>query len=152
MDDDVYFAYLRNTTNQVRFAKRTYGVGWQASDELVQDSVTTYSHPVMTWDTNNDDLYVFWTSAPTTNHIYYKKRTSAGTFDSNPTDWVNDSTDTLTRNDKLIAYYQDYDGYIGVQWSAKSSSWLIKFEYITLGGGGGDPAYEASKYIRLGFP
>jgi len=152
IDDDVHFTYLRVTTNQVRYNQRVYGVGWYASDELIQNSVTTYSSPVISKNTDTDDIYIFWTSAPTTNHIYYKKITSAGIIDTDPTDWVNDSTDTLTRNDKLIAYYQDYDGYIGVQWSAKSSSWLIKFEYITLGGGGGDPAYEASKYIRLGFP
>jgi hypothetical protein len=134
--DDVYFAYLRATTNQVRFNKRTYGgsPAWAATDTLVQDSVTSASAPVITMKMDTGDIYVFWAGAPAVNHIYYRKRTSAGTWDSTPTDWINESTEGLTRNDKITGYFKDYGSKIGLVYQTGTSSpWNIKFAALDFG-------------------
>ncbi|KPJ71708.1 hypothetical protein AMJ50_01065 [Parcubacteria bacterium DG_74_3] len=129
MGDDVYFAYLRASTPQVRFNKRVYGTGWQTSDELVQDSVTNRSAPVITMDTSTGDSYVFWAGSPAANHIYYKRRMSWGAWDSNPVDWVDESTDGLTRNDSITGYFKKYGSRIGLVYLTGSSSpYDIKFK------------------------
>lgn len=127
--DDVHFAYLRYATDQVRYNKRVYGTGWQG-DELVQDSVTSRSAPTISLHTATGNLYVFWAGSPTAHHIYFKKCVG-GTWDSDPTDWIDESTDELYLDDVLTSYYQEYDFKIGLIYTTKTATpWNIKHDYV----------------------
>jgi hypothetical protein len=129
--DDVHFTYNRQTTYQIRYNKRTYGVGWGANDVLVQDSMEISSAPALSIDTASGDLYCFWTKMDT-DHVYYKKCVS-GTWDTNPTDWINESTDDIYFGFFLNSYSQDYGGYIGLLYLTKlASPYNIRFAYLTL--------------------
>jgi len=132
--DDVYLVYL-GANQDVRYNKRTYGTGWPSSDTQIQSSVTTSSFPAISINTANNDLYCFWAGYPTANHIYYKKY-SGGSWDTNPTDWINEGTDTLPNNQGLTCFYQSYGNIIGLAYRTKAASpYNIKFAYLTLNSG-----------------
>jgi hypothetical protein len=127
--DDVHYTYLRTSTNEIRYRKRTYGSGW-GTEEVVQSSVTSTSAPVLSVEGNN--LYLFWAGSPTTNHIYYK-RNVAGTWDTSPTDWITETN--LTNNNRLTGFYKQYDGYLGLVYVKNDTPNLydVKFAYLKSG-------------------
>lgn len=129
--DHVHVVYLHDTLSTgIKYRKRTYGTGW-GSEATVQASAASYMHPVLTRDTVTGDLYCFWIGAPTANHIYYKKCVS-GTWDTDPTDWITEA-DTITGNDRMTSFYNDYGTYKGVIYSTKTGSpYDIKFAYFTV--------------------
>ena len=129
--DDVYAVWLRGT--QVIYCnKRTYGVGW-GSMETVQAAVSTTSAPVLSANTVTGEIFCFWALSPTANHIYYKKRTSGGTWDTDPTDWIDESTDGLTGYDRLTCFYQAYSGHIGLMYMTLAGSpYNVRFAFLTL--------------------
>jgi hypothetical protein len=121
--DDVHFVFLKKTSYDIVYRKRTYGTGpgsW-GTEATVRSATTSTSAPVLSIDTATGNLYCFWAGSPTANHIYYKKNVS-GTWDTDPTDWINESTDTLTDNDRLTAYYKDYGSTMGLVYMAKGLS------------------------------
>jgi type II secretory pathway pseudopilin PulG len=119
--DDIYFAYLRESTSQIRFNKRDYNTGWQI-DELIQDNVETDTFPVISINAGSNETYVFWAGVPTANHIYYKKRAPSGVWDYNPTDWIDEAGDGLPLNYTLTGYLRDYGLEIGLAYLAGLSS------------------------------
>jgi hypothetical protein len=128
-NDDVHLVYIRASAYQIRYNKRTYGVGWAASDVLVQDSMAITQTPSLSIDTLTGDLYCFWLDT-VTDHVYYKKCVS-GDWDVDPTDWIDESADGITSN-LLESFYQFYNGYAGLLYITKSSSpYDIKFAYLT---------------------
>jgi len=133
--DHVHFTYTRATTEQIRYNKRTYGVGWGATDVLVAASVDeTYMAPALSINTANNNLYCFWMQIGT-DHVYYKKCVS-GTWDTNPTDWQDESTDYISYGYLFTSWYQDYGGYIGLLYVTKASApYNIKFAYLTMAAG-----------------
>lgn len=129
--DNVHFTYNRQTTYQIRYNKRTYGVGWGANDVLVNDTMESYSAPALTIDTTTGDLYCFWTRIDT-DHVYYKKCTS-GTWDASPTDWIDESTDDIQYGYMLNSYYQTYGGYTGLLYvTGLVSLYNVRFDYLTM--------------------
>lgn len=130
--DDVHFVYNRRTTYQIRYNMRTYGVGWGANDVLVQDSMSNYISPALSINTATGDLCCFWTTLPTAKHVFYKNCTG-GTWDVNPTDWIDESTDGIDYAFRLSSWYRDYDGKIGLLYVTKTSSpYHIKFAYLVM--------------------
>jgi len=130
--DDVHLVFTKSVSPYpILHVVRTYGVGW-GSEVTVQSSVTTSSFPVLSINLGNSDLYCFWAGSPTANHIYYKKRT-ASDWDASPTDWIDESTDVLTGNDRLTTFYRDYGSYIGLIYMTKTASpYNVKFAFLTL--------------------
>jgi len=134
--DDVHFTYNKDRKNQIRHNERVWGVGWNVNDVLVQDNVEEFCGPALSIDTVNDELYCFWTDIGT-DHVYYKKY-SSGSWDVDPTDWIDESTDAIRRDDLISSYYQDYGGDIGLLYSTKEGSpYNVKFDYLTLVAGAG---------------
>ena len=128
--DDIHFVYLSSST--VKYIKRIYGTGWQ-SEVTVQSSVTTTSAPVLSINTATADLCCFWGGSPTADHIYYKKCVG-GTWDTDPTDWIDESTDHLTANDRLTSFYKDYGGKIGLVYMTKTSAdYNTRYQTMTMG-------------------
>lgn len=101
--DDVHFVFLETSPYNIRYVKRTYGVGW-GTPQTVQPSTTTTSAPALS--ISNSTLYCFWAGSPTAQHIYYKKCVG-GTWDSAPTAWIEGQpTQSLeTGNDLDEAFY-----------------------------------------------
>jgi hypothetical protein len=129
VDNNVHVAFLKKTSLDIIYINRTYGIGW-GNESTIQASAATGSSPVISYDISNNDLYIFWSGSPTTNHIYYKK-CILGIWDTNPVDWIDESIDTLTRNDDISCSYKSDAGIIGVLYQTKSSSpYNIKYAHI----------------------
>jgi len=129
--DHVHLVFLKETDFHILHVKRTYGVGW-GSETTIQESTTTSVTPVLSIDTATGDLYCFWAGSPTADHVYYKKRHDT-TWDTNPTDWIDESTDLLTGNDRLTCYYKAWGTYIGLMYMTSTSSpYTIEFSHLTM--------------------
>jgi hypothetical protein len=129
--DDVHLVYNRQTTYQIRYNKRTYGVGWGANDILVQDSMEATSAPALSIDTATSNLYCFWIKI-STDHIYYKKCVSE-TWDTDPTDWIDESTDTILYGYVLTCFPQSYSNYIGLAYvTLTASPFNVKFAFLEI--------------------
>ncbi|MBA7687937.1 hypothetical protein ES703_96411 [subsurface metagenome] len=88
--------------------------------------------PALCLDTVTNDLYCFWAGSPEANKIYYKKLVS-GSWDADPTTWLNETSDTLYRNDVLTCSYQTYSGKIGLLYTTKTASpYNVKFNLLEL--------------------
>jgi parallel beta-helix repeat protein len=150
ISDDIYLIYepRRGLSIQIVFNKRTYSGGWQypvGSEFVVQNITNTYNnypHGILSKGSSPEILYCFWENDPTSNHIYYKKYTN-GVWDSNPIDWITETSLTQPINydqigdydDTLFnSYYDSADGsYVGVTYTNGSSSSLqIRFAYLQL--------------------
>lgn len=128
--DDVHYVYLSSSTYDIFYRKRTYGIGWSA-EVSVQSSTTYSSAPVLSINTANNDLYVFWAGSPTANHVYYKKN-SGGIWDTLPNDWIDESSEVLTGNDRLISYYKDAEGRIALIYMTRTTSpYNVKHKYLS---------------------
>ena len=96
--------------------------------------------PTVSLNTTTNTLYCFWRGYTNTTHIYYKKKTQAGSWDSSATDWINESTEGLTEADRLTSFYKDYGGKIGLVYMTKTSSpYKVRFERINARAGQRDP-------------
>jgi hypothetical protein len=137
--DFVHLVYLDNPDYPIiKYSKCTYDAispSWSTPVNVQGASgnyVTTTSAPVLSINTANNDLYCFWASHPTSNHIYYKKCVG-GTWDSSPTDWIAETTDGLTANDLLTCFYSSYGYKIGLVYMTKTSSpYNIRFNYLSM--------------------
>jgi len=124
INNDVYVAFAEKTSYDIHFVKRTYGTGW-GSIENIQLSTTQTSAPVLT--IVGTDILCFWMGSPTPNHIYYKSRIN-GVWDTNPTDYQNEASETLFNNRAITSFYQDYDRHVGLLYLTKPSSpYNVKF-------------------------
>jgi hypothetical protein len=126
--DNIRFV-VRQEAGNILYFNRTWGTGWGTAT-TVQASVGYYSAPVLTI-TSTDNLYCYWAGSPAKNHIYYKKYTnSTGVWDTNPTDWITETT--LKGNDTLSGFYQDYDGHLGLTYmTGTASPYQLKFADVT---------------------
>lgn len=97
--DDVHIVYLKATSYDLAYKKRTYGVGW-GSEETVQSSTTSITAPLLSIDTINSIPYCFWTNL-TDDKIYYKKRVD-GTWDVSPTTFVEGDFQSLETGSDLV--------------------------------------------------
>jgi len=117
--DHVHLVFLKDVSYDIIYVKRTYGTGW-GSEVTVQSSVSSKSAPGLSIRTTNNDLYCFWMGSPTANHIYYK-RSRSGTWDTDPTDWVDESSEPLYDNNLHTSYYESKD-WVGLIYTTKSSA------------------------------
>jgi hypothetical protein len=130
--DTVEMVYLSSGYNILH---RRWSAGSWLDMGTVQSGVTTSSAPVLSINPNTGDLYCFWAGSPTANHIYYKKFTySTSTWDANPTDWIDESTDGLTSNQYLTCFYQAYGTYldIGLIYMTKAGPYDIRYAFLSL--------------------
>jgi hypothetical protein len=118
--DDVHLAFLKSGTYNIIYRKRTYGVGW-GTEATVQSATTSTSAPVLSVNSANGNIYCFWAGSPTANHIYYK-RCIGGTWDTTPADWINESLQILTDNDRLTCFYQVQNNTIGLAYVTKTTA------------------------------
>ena len=87
--------------------------------------------PNLSFNPSNNELYCFWAGIPTANHIYYKKNVG-GIWDTNPTDWINESN-TISGLEKINTFYNIYGGKIGLSYMTNNEcADDIRFNFITL--------------------
>ena len=125
INDDVYVVAINDTNYDIVFNKRTYGSGWGA-ESLVQE--TNYgSAPSLS--KNSSLLVCSWAGSPTAHHIYYKEyNISSTTWDTDPTDWIDETEDTMY-NISLTSFYETYRGVIYV--TGASSPYNVKFAGVS---------------------
>lgn len=126
--DDVHFIYYGN--GQYRYNKRTFGVGWGATDVLIQASAPFQSHATLSINTATGALYCFWATS-TTDHVYYKKY-SDGAW-GGLVDWIDESIDDIPWNWLISSLRRDYGGYIGVLYITKNASpYNVRLALLTM--------------------
>lgn len=101
--DTVYLAYSRSSTSSIHAT--TYTTSW-SSPVVLQSSIVVGCFPVLSVVPPSPIVYVFWAGKPTANQIVYK-RNIGGTWDTNPTVLVDESTDGLTANNLLTVARND---------------------------------------------
>lgn len=128
--DDVEILFLKDVDYHILDCTYTYSTNSIGDETVIQPSVTSTSAPVLARDTVSGDSYSFWQGSPTANHVYYKKRIG-GAWDANPTDWLNESTDSLTKNSEITSSYTTGNGSICVNYSTKTASpYNVIFAYL----------------------
>jgi hypothetical protein len=138
--DDVHLCFVTGSNpDTVIYAKYTYGSDSFGGETTIQSSPNG-GLPAVSLNTTTNTLYCFWRNYNNGTHIYYKKKTQAGSWDSTATDWIDESTDGLTASDRLTSFYKDYSGKIGLVYMAKTSSpYKVRFEKINAKAGQRDP-------------
>lgn len=132
--DTVHFTYLKATSYDVLYSLYNYTSGSFSGETTVYASAAEYSGPTISRNPDTGSLYVFWCGDPTAGHIYYKMRVD-GVWDTDPTDWVDESVDgfVLGADDRLSVFPETYSGYIGLTYSTiHSPPHNVKFIYIDL--------------------
>ena len=129
--DDVNMVFLKTSPYDIVHCKYSYaGDAWGA-ETTVRASTTSTSYPVLAKD--GSDLYCFWAGSPTAHHIYYKKYDGAN-WDADPTDWIDESTDNLTTNDRLTAFYEALSLNAGLVYMTKTASpYNVRYAFLVVG-------------------
>ncbi|RLI43658.1 hypothetical protein DRO59_00205 [Candidatus Bathyarchaeota archaeon] len=126
--DEIHLVYLKAYgPRYVRYRWRNSTGSW-SSEETIYDAGDSGMAPVISVNTTDNSLLVFWINCPTSNHVYYIKCVD-GTWDSEPTDWFSDSDGILSEDSNSIisAARKSVDGYIPVIYLAGSSPYSVKF-------------------------
>jgi len=124
--DDVHFVYNRETINQIRYNKRTYGTGWMASDLLVQDSVERDTVPALSINTTTGELYCFY-MLEATDHIYYSKY--VGTWEP-AVDWIDESVEEIQKAYFLNSWYRNYDYKTALIYTLSGLPHKLRHDYL----------------------
>jgi hypothetical protein len=128
--DDTILGYLEVTSNDIKVVKHTYGVGW-GTPVTVQSATTSNSAPVLCLESSGK-FKIFWAGSPTADHIYYKTVTNM-VPDTDPTDWIDESTDLLTANPNLSCFYKAYGNIIGLAYMTKTASpYNVRYAFLSL--------------------
>lgn len=126
--DNVHIVFTASSTYNLNYTMFNYTSNSLSSEIIVQAS-TPPSLSCLSIDEYNR-LYCFWEGSPIANHVFYKSYVN-GLWDSNPTDWINESTDTLTSYGKLTCSYQANTGLIGFADETKSGSpYNIRYAFL----------------------
>jgi len=132
VDDNVHLVGNEDVSQDIEYTVRNYVTGEWSALETVQATTTTTSSPVLAIDPATGELYCFWAGSPTADHIFYKKRV-AGVWDADPTDWIDESADRLTGNERLTCFYQVYNSYVGLAYmTLPASPYNVKFNFLTV--------------------
>ena len=129
-DDDVHIVFCTYPSKDIVYRERTYGVGWE-DRYTVQDGagLPFYEAPVISIDTNTNNLYVFWQSYPGT-HIFYRKYDAGTSIWETAIAWITE-TDALTYDNRFSSFYQSYGNYIGLVYMTKTSApYNIRFSAL----------------------
>jgi hypothetical protein len=129
-DDGIY---AENMTDRVVFYWKATRYG--ASGDTIKMQLVLFQNGTIQF--NWGDIVNLANFSPTCglgnmkDHVYYKKCVN-GTWDVNATDWIDESAEALTRNDRLTCFYKTYnDELIGIAYvTTKQSPYKIKFASI----------------------
>lgn len=131
-DDTVEMVYLETTSYDVEHIRWTAD-SW-SSVATVQAASTSTSAPVLTINPDTDEMWCFWAGSPSANHVYYKKYSDVA-WDASPTDWLDETADSLTANDRVTCFAQVYSNLIGLEYMTKpitSSPYNVRYAFLSL--------------------
>jgi len=118
--DDVHVAFLAEPDAGVCYVKRTYGVGW-GSTEVVLSSGSEVTSPILSCDAATGDIYCFWESSPTADHIYFRIRDAESQTWGAVYDWIDESTDGLGTNEaRLTVFCTSIGAVLGLLYTTKT--------------------------------
>jgi hypothetical protein len=122
----------QNSGYNVLYTKYSYATNSFSAETTLQASTTIYSAPVISINPSTNDLYVFWAGYPTASHIYYRKYTTSTSTWETAVDWIDESAEALTANDRLTCFYQAYSSKIGLLYMTKTASpYNVKFAFLS---------------------
>ena len=129
--DDVHLAFLKDAGYDILYVKYSYASNSFGTETTLQAGATSSSAPVLSINVATNDLYVFWAGYPTANHVYYRKYTaSTGTWET-AVDWIDETAEALTGNEKLTCFYQAGGSVIGLLYMTKTASpYNVKFAFL----------------------
>jgi hypothetical protein len=128
----IFVKYIASAPYSIIYVKYTYSTNSLGTETTVYSSLNGGTGVAISIDMATGTLYGFWSQYPTANHFFYKKCVS-GTWDTDPTDWINEATDTITSTYGFNAGYRDYGNYIGFSYETKTASpYNVKFAYLSL--------------------
>jgi len=137
----VHLLFINATTKNLLYIRRDNVTGAWGSEEQVYGNMGTATQCALSWH-NQNTIYAFWHSAPTSYHVYYKKRAN-GSWDFSATDWVTDS-DSMPNTRNLVTSIKSYNNQILVGWLAKKASpYSAKFCKLTIEGDTTPPTYSS---------
>jgi hypothetical protein len=119
--DDVHLVFLKYTTFDIIYVKYSYASNSFGTETTLQSATTSTSAPVISIDPNTNDLYVLW-AGPTANHIYYRKYNASTGLWELAVNWLDESLEALTDNDRLTTFYNMLGGYLGLAYMTKTTS------------------------------
>ena len=132
--DDIHVTFQKGPIGKkIMYRRRTYGVGW-GTEEIVQDAIPGYTAPSLAIAAvfGDNDLYCFWQEDPDADKVYYKKCVN-GTWDTDPTMWIDETTDDLPDNHYQACSYMDYGGKISFIYLNKTASpYNVRHDYISI--------------------
>jgi hypothetical protein len=133
VEDATYPTFSYN----LRYVKRTYGVGWGAETVVEADILYKNVSPAITL--YNNEPHIFWTSSPAKNVIFRKVLDEDGYW-SRVTYYVEEVTDTIPNVDYygydsvINAFPKLYGNKIGLMWiSNPSGIYKLKFGFKSIG-------------------
>jgi len=128
--DNVHIVFLKKTTYDILHVKYYYIENIFGAETTIQASAIIGSAPVLSRNPNTNNLYCFWVGSPVQYHVYYKKRIGE-TWDSSPTDWINESVDGFNDNGALTAFYEAYTNKIGLLYMTMvGGPFKVKFGFL----------------------
>jgi hypothetical protein len=129
--DNVHLVFLKYLTWDILYVKYSYTSNSLSSELTLQPATTSTSAPVLSIDPDTGDLYVFWAGSPTSNHIYYRKyNASTGVWEP-AVDWIDESEEVLTDNDRLTTFYNMLAKYLGLAYMTKTASpYNVKYTFL----------------------
>jgi len=131
--DDIHFVYLQAATFNIIYLKFTFATNSVSAPITVQGSTTSKGTPTISNDTALNKLYVFWKDAPTPNHYFYKKfDVASATFDTSPTDWIDESVDGIYDGGEINSFFKMLSNTIGVEYTTGPAGAVkVKLAYLS---------------------
>lgn len=128
--DDVHIVFQENGTFDLKHVVYNYATNNLGAENTVYDLAAT-AH-IMMAKTDDNRLYLFWGDTPTVDHIQYLKYN--GTWDAAPTDWLDESGDTIAGSDfRFQSFYSESStNEIGIAYSTKAGApYNVKFAQLS---------------------
>lgn len=127
---NVHLVFLDSVGHDILYVKRTYSTGLWGAESTAYAGATTTVAPTLSVDTTTNYLYLFWLSDSAVDHVYYKIYTTSW---GSVVDWIDETTDDVTKNYDIISSEKSWGGYICVMYETKTGSpYNIRHAYITL--------------------
>jgi len=130
--DNIQIAYLHGY--KIEYSEYLFAYNAFTFPTKIQGDVGSDALPNISLNPTTGDLFIFWTGYPGTNHVYYKNYTaSSGKWATQPTSWIDESSDGLTANYLSGSFYQAGGGFVGFVYQAGTTSpYSVKFDYLVV--------------------
>jgi len=127
--DTIHLVYLENASKNITYTNRTNG-NWGNVTNLYSNAPN--SSPVISYDVDSEDLFVFWQGTPSPNGTYYLKYN--GTWETTPNLISNETINGLSRTDTMGSSHKSASSMIDCIYMVNTTSTkTLKHFYLYTG-------------------